>query len=58
VVIIISLIIASNGNSAENNITWEMESWVCPECGFNVQGGNKCIYCGNEKLEKSNKTKI
>ena len=24
---------------------WE-EEWDCPECGFHVQAGEVCIYCG------------
>ena len=23
--------------------------WNCPECGFLVQAGDKCIYCGYTK---------
>jgi len=25
------------------------EEWDCPECGFYVQVGDKCIYCDTEK---------
>jgi len=25
------------------------EEWDCPECGFHVQVGYKCIYCDTEK---------
>jgi len=25
------------------------EEWDCPECGFHVQAGDKCIYCDTEK---------
>ena len=23
-----------------------LDEWNCPECGFLVQVGSKCIYCG------------
>ena len=26
-----------------------IEEWNCPECGFLVQAGDKCIYCGYTK---------
>ena len=31
---------AADENSAENG------EWDCPECGFHVQMGQTCIYCG------------
>jgi|TARA_B100001094_G_scaffold65313_1_gene61394 methionyl-tRNA synthetase len=31
------------------------EEWTCPNCGFEVQVGDDCIYCGISKKMK-NKT--
>jgi len=29
-----------------------LDEWKCPECGFLIQVGDKCIYCGyNQKVE-------
>ena len=26
-----------------------IDEWNCPECGFLIQVGNSCIYCGYNK---------
>jgi len=36
----------SNYNPYEN---LSIDEWNCPECGFLVQVGDKCIYCGYNK---------
>ena len=36
-------------NRAEpEDVGWE-EEWDCPECGFHVQAGEICIYCGSTR---------
>ena len=37
-----NLAAGENGDSDE-------EEWTCPACGFHVQVGDSCIYCGHEK---------
>lgn len=32
----------------------DLEEWNCPSCGFTVQLGTQCIYCG-EKKQANNK---
>jgi|TARA_B100000035_G_scaffold235713_1_gene203979 hypothetical protein len=27
----------------------DLEEWTCPSCGFQVQMGTECIYCGEKK---------
>ena len=27
----------------------ELSEWTCPTCGFRVQMGTVCIYCGEKK---------
>jgi len=27
----------------------DLEEWICPTCGFQVQMGTECIYCGEKK---------
>tara|TARA_B100001079_G_scaffold119173_1_gene102487 strand:+ start:163 stop:309 length:147 start_codon:yes stop_codon:yes gene_type:complete len=29
-----------------------LDEWNCPECGFLVQIGSKCIYCGYNNNSK------
>jgi rubrerythrin len=37
-------------NKKEDTYTdLDTDEWNCPECGFLVQAGDKCIYCGTEK---------
>ena len=37
-------------NRKEDSYTdLETEEWDCPDCGFHVQAGDKCIYCDTEK---------
>ena len=31
------------------NVPLNTEEWYCPECGFHIQAGDKCIYCDTEK---------
>lgn len=27
----------------------DLTEWECPQCGFHVQMGTECIYCGAQK---------
>ena len=27
----------------------DLEEWICPTCGFQVQMGTECIYCEEKK---------
>jgi len=49
--IVFGIIIYVTGkNKPENTYTdLETEEWDCPECGFHVQAGDKCIYCDTSK---------
>lgn len=40
--------------SNEDDVFFDMstEEWTCPNCGFEVQIGDDCIYCGISKNEK------
>lgn len=30
----------------------DLSEWTCPTCGFHVQMGTECIYCGTKKPER------
>tara|TARA_Y100001980_G_C14447004_1_gene231747 strand:+ start:293 stop:484 length:192 start_codon:yes stop_codon:yes gene_type:complete len=38
----------SNLTVEENNYD-DLDEWICKSCGFNVQLGTECIYCGRKK---------
>ncbi len=38
---------SSNRNEAFSDIN--VEEWICSNCGFEVQAGDNCIYCGISK---------
>ncbi len=43
-------IFVSMKNKKEDSYTdLETKEWDCPECGFHIQAGDKCIYCDTEK---------
>ena len=45
-----TIIFISMKNNKEDSYTnLETEEWDCPECGFHIQVGSKCIYCDTEK---------
>ncbi|HIB74229.1 MAG TPA: hypothetical protein EYM74_04020 [Candidatus Marinimicrobia bacterium] len=40
------------GRQKSNDDPYEdlsIDEWNCPECGFLVQAGDECIYCGYTK---------
>ena len=40
-----------NINKSENLTESDLEEWTCPECGFEVQAGEECIYCYTKKSD-------
>tara|TARA_S200000501_G_scaffold214902_1_gene201763 strand:- start:6912 stop:7103 length:192 start_codon:yes stop_codon:yes gene_type:complete len=38
----------SDINIEENNGD-DLDEWICKSCGFTVQLGTECIYCGRKK---------
>ncbi|MDP6396725.1 MAG: hypothetical protein QGI16_01490 [Candidatus Marinimicrobia bacterium] len=41
---------SSRRNSVRSNAQEkDLEEWTCPTCGFQVQMGTECIYCGEKK---------
>ncbi|MCH8010631.1 MAG: hypothetical protein IIA61_01580 [Candidatus Marinimicrobia bacterium] len=38
---------STNTSSTENED--DLAEWICQTCGFHVQLGNECIYCGEKK---------
>jgi len=38
---------SSNRNEVFSDIN--VEEWICSNCGFEVQVGDNCIYCGKSK---------
>ena len=40
-----------NINKSENLPESDLEEWTCPECGFEVQAGEECIYCYTKKSD-------
>ncbi|MEE9166211.1 MAG: hypothetical protein V3U24_01910 [Candidatus Neomarinimicrobiota bacterium] len=30
----------------------DLSEWICPTCGFHVQMGTECIYCGEKKPDE------
>lgn len=38
---------STNTSSTDNED--DLAEWICPTCGFHVQLGIKCIYCGEKK---------
>ena len=44
------IIYVTGKNKREDTYTdLETDEWDCPECGFHVQVGSKCIYCDTSK---------
>lgn len=44
------LIYVTGKNKSEDTyFDLETDEWDCPECGFHIQAGDKCIYCDTSK---------
>ena len=42
-------LIAKSNNDSSIFKDLNIDEWDCPECGFHIQAGNKCIYCDSPK---------
>lgn len=51
VAVLVGSIIYTSSKNKETDIYIKLdtEEWNCPECGFHVQAGSKCIYCDTKK---------
>ena len=47
VLFIIMVAKSSNRNEAFSDIN--TQEWICSNCGYEVQAGDNCIYCGISK---------
>ena len=45
----VAVLIARSNRAEDTYDDLETDAWDCPECGFHVQAGDTCIYCGEEK---------
>jgi len=45
-IVILAVFIGKQKNNDDPYQDLSIDEWNCPECGFFVQVGNKCIYCG------------
>ena len=45
----VAVLIARSNRAEETYDDLETDEWDCPECGFHVQVGGTCIYCGGNK---------
>ena len=45
----VAIFIARTNHSKDYYADIETDEWDCPDCGFHVQAGDKCIYCGAKK---------
>jgi len=45
----VTLFVTGKNKKEDTYTDLETEEWDCPECGFHVQVGDKCIYCDTEK---------
>lgn len=45
----IVVLIARANRPEDAYLDIETESWECPDCGFQVQVGDVCIYCQTKK---------
>ena len=45
----VAILIARSNRAEDTYYDLETDAWDCPECGFHVQAGDTCIYCGEEK---------
>ncbi|HIF83114.1 MAG TPA: hypothetical protein EYQ37_04550 [Candidatus Marinimicrobia bacterium] len=45
----VAVLIARSNRAKDTYDDLETDAWDCPECGFHVQAGDTCIYCGEKK---------
>jgi len=47
--ILLMVMVAKSSNRNEVFSDINVEEWICSNCGFEVQAGDNCIYCGKSK---------
>lgn len=55
--IVVAVFIARKNRSEDSYADLDTEEWNCPECGFHIQAGDSCIYCGAEKEKNGHRVK-
>jgi len=50
--ILITTMVAKSSNKQDFFNDTNLDEWLCPNCGFEVQVGDSCIYCGELKDSK------
>jgi len=48
-IVILAVFIGKQNSSDNSYEDLSIDEWNCPDCGFLVQVGDKCIYCGYTK---------
>lgn len=49
VLVVIAILIAGRNRARDSYADLSIAEWDCPTCGFHVQAGDTCIYCGEQK---------
>ena len=49
---LVFLAVLKKSSPEDNENSDDLEEWDCPSCGFRVQLGKECIYCGEKKPAK------
>lgn len=47
----VAVFIARKNRADDTYADLDTEEWNCPECGFHIQAGESCIYCGTKKIK-------
>jgi rubrerythrin len=48
-IVILAAFVGKQKNNDDPYEGLSIDEWNCPECGFFVQAGNRCIYCDYTK---------
>ena len=48
-IVILAVFIGKHKSNDNPYDDLSIDEWTCPECGFLVQAGDRCIYCGYAK---------
>ena len=47
--VLFMIMVAKSSSRNETFSDINAEEWICSNCGFEVQAGDNCIYCGISK---------